>query len=60
MKKDIAGFVAKYPNYQQVKVENQRPSGAFKEFSIPSCKWEVVNIDFMIGLPHMRRQHDSI
>lgn len=27
MKKDIAKFVAKCPNCQQVKVNNQKPSG---------------------------------
>ncbi|KAH0661218.1 hypothetical protein KY284_026149 [Solanum tuberosum] len=41
MKTDIADFVAKCPNCQQV-------------------KWEVINMDFITGLPRTRRQHDSI
>ncbi|KAH0706397.1 hypothetical protein KY285_010896 [Solanum tuberosum] len=41
MKRDIADFVAKCPNCQQV-------------------KWEVINMDFITGLPRTRRQHDSI
>ncbi|KAH0694838.1 hypothetical protein KY285_021935 [Solanum tuberosum] len=39
MKKDIADFVAKFPNCQH---------------------WEVINMDFITGLPRTRRQHDSI
>ncbi|KAH0667849.1 hypothetical protein KY285_029055 [Solanum tuberosum] len=38
--RDIANFVAKCPNCQQVK--------------------EVINMDFITGLPHTCRQHDSI
>ncbi|WMV37890.1 hypothetical protein MTR67_031275 [Solanum verrucosum] len=60
MKKDITGFVAKCPNCQQVKVEHQRPGGLSQYIDIPTWKWEDVNIDFVVGLPHTRRQHDSI
>ena len=31
-----------------------------QEIDIPTWKWNVVNIDFIIGLPRTRRQHDSI
>ena len=31
-----------------------------QEFSIPTWKWEEINIDFMNGLPSSRRHHDSI
>ena len=31
-----------------------------QEFSIPTWKWEEINIDFVIGLPPSRRHHDSI
>ena len=27
---------------------------------IPTCKWDVINMDFITGLPRTRRQHDSI
>ncbi|PHT65782.1 Photosystem I chlorophyll a apoprotein A1 [Capsicum annuum] len=43
-----------------VKIEHQKPSGSMQEFSIPTWKWEVVNIDFMMGLPQTRHQHDSV
>ena len=60
MKKDIASFVAKCRNCQQVKVEHQRPGGSLQDIPIPTWKWEEVNMDFVVGLPRTRRQHDSI
>ena len=60
MKRDIADFVAKCPYCQQVKVEHQKPGGMTQEIDIPTWKWEVINMDFITGLPRTRRQHDSI
>ncbi|KAF3658656.1 hypothetical protein FXO37_14318 [Capsicum annuum] len=60
MKRDIAEFVAKCSTYQQVKIKHQKISGSMQEFSILAWKWEEVNMDFVIGLPHTRRQHDLI
>ncbi|KAH0719580.1 hypothetical protein KY285_015611 [Solanum tuberosum] len=60
MKRDIADFVAKCPNCQQVKVEHQKPGSMTQEIDIPTWKWEVINMDFITGLPRTRRQHDSI
>ncbi|KAH0637697.1 hypothetical protein KY289_037612 [Solanum tuberosum] len=60
MKKGIAEFVAKCPNCQQVKVEHQRPGGLTQNIKILEWKWEVINMDFITGLPRSRRQHDSI
>ncbi|KAF3640589.1 hypothetical protein FXO37_23390 [Capsicum annuum] len=45
---------------EQVKVEQQSPNRITQEFSIPTWKWEEMNMDFLIGLPHLRHQHDSI
>ncbi|WMV54949.1 hypothetical protein MTR67_048334 [Solanum verrucosum] len=60
MKRDIADFVAKCPNCQQVKVEHQKPGGMTQEIDIPTWKWEVIKMDFITGLPRTRRHHDSI
>ena len=60
MKRDIADFVSKCPNCQQVKVEHQRPCGLAQNFEIPEWKWEMINMDFITGLPRSRKQHDSI
>ena len=60
MKRDIADFVSKCPNCQQVKVEHQNPRGMNQKIDIPTWKWDVINMDFITGLPRTRRQHDSI
>ncbi|KAH0725795.1 hypothetical protein KY284_001660 [Solanum tuberosum] len=54
MKKDIADFVAKCPNYQKVKVEHQKPGGMTQEINIPTWKWEVINVDFITDGPAER------
>ena len=36
LKRDIAEFVSKCPNYQQVKVEHLKPSGLIKEMGVPT------------------------
>ncbi|WMV38193.1 hypothetical protein MTR67_031578 [Solanum verrucosum] len=60
MKKDIKGYVAKCPNCQQVKAEHLRPGGLSQDIEIPTWKWEDVIMDFIVGSPRTRRQHDSI
>ena len=60
MKRDIEEFVSKCPNCQQVKVEHQKPGCIIQKISIPTWKWDVINMDFITGLPRTRRQHDSI
>ena len=60
MKRDIAEFVAKCSNCQQVKIEHQKPGGLAQEIEIPTWKWEVINMDFVVGLPKSKRHFDSI
>ena len=48
MKRDIADFVSKCPNCQQVKVEHQKLRGMTQEIDILTWKWDVINIDFII------------
>ena len=38
LKKDIAEFVAKLPNCQQVKAEHQGPGGQTQDIDIPTWK----------------------
>ncbi|WMV32575.1 hypothetical protein MTR67_025960 [Solanum verrucosum] len=60
MKKGIAEFVAKCLNCQKVKVEYQRPGGMAQNIELLEWKWEMINMDFIIGLLRSCRQHDSI
>ncbi|XP_049344686.1 uncharacterized protein LOC125809059 [Solanum verrucosum] len=60
MMKYIAEFVVKCPNYQQVKVEHQRPGGLSQDIAITTWKWEDLNMNFIVGLLRTQRQYDSI
>ena len=51
MKRDIVDFVAKCPNFQQVKVEHQKPWSMTQEIDIPTWKGEVINMYFITRLP---------
>ena len=60
MKKDIADFVAKCPNCQQVKAEHQKPGGLLQEIQVPTWKWGDINVDCVVGLPRTKKHYYSI
>ncbi|KAL8133741.1 hypothetical protein AgCh_008979 [Apium graveolens] len=60
MKKDIANWVSKCYVCQTVKAEHQRPSGLLQPLEIPQWKWEDIAIDFVVGFPKTRVNHDAI
>nr|XP_009759955.1 PREDICTED: uncharacterized protein LOC104212410 [Nicotiana sylvestris] len=45
---------------RQVKAEHQRPGGLTQLMEIPMWKWEMINMNFMVGLPRTQRKFDSI
>lgn len=59
MNKNVADFMARCPNCQQVKAEHQRPSGLAQNIEIPMWKWEMINMDFVVVLPRTPRKFDS-
>ena len=60
MKRDIAKYVAEYQTCQQIKIEHQRPSGLLKPLLIPKWKWEHITMDFVLGLPRIQKEYNSI
>jgi hypothetical protein len=60
MKADIVNFVAICLECQQVKDEPRHPTGLLQPHAIPESKWEVISMDFIVGLPLMARRHDLI
>ncbi|WMV30780.1 hypothetical protein MTR67_024165, partial [Solanum verrucosum] len=60
MKMDITEFMAKCQNCQQVKYEHQRPAGLLHRMPIPKWKWEIIVMDFVVGLPKTLGKFDSI
>ena len=50
MKTDIAEYIAKCFECQQVKTKHQHPVGLLQPLPIPSWKWEIISLDFVTGL----------
>ena len=48
MKKDIADYVAKCPNCQQVKAEHLKPGGLTQIIEVLNWKWEDINMDSLL------------
>ena len=60
MKEDIVNYVARCLECQQVKDEHRHPARLLQPHAIPKLKWEVISMDFIVGLPLTARRHDSI
>nr|XP_016480370.1 PREDICTED: uncharacterized protein LOC107801538 [Nicotiana tabacum] len=59
-KRDVANFVAKCLNCQQVKVKHQRLGGLLQSIEIPIWKWEMINMYFVVVWSRTLRKFDSI
>jgi hypothetical protein len=60
MKKEVVDFIAKCLECQRLRDDNRNPDGLLHPLPIPEWKWEVVTMDFIIGLPRTSEQHDAI
>jgi hypothetical protein len=60
MKVDIVNYMVKCLECQQVKDEHRHLVGLLQPHVIPESKWEVISMDFIVGLSLMARRHDSI
>ena len=60
MKKEIAQWISKCYTCQRVKAEHQKPSGLIQPLEIPEWKWEHIAMDFIVGLPRTKSNHDAI
>ena len=60
LKKDIAEYLAKCIECQQVKVEHRHLAGSLQPLPIPEWKWETISMDFITWLPKSTKQNDAI
>jgi hypothetical protein len=60
MKREIVDFFAKCLECQRVKDEHRHPVGLLQPLPFPEWKWEVVTLDFIMGLSRMSKKHDAI
>jgi hypothetical protein len=60
MKREIAQYVSECDTSQRIKASHLKLAGALQPLSVPSWKWDDINMDFIVGLPNTSRHHDSI
>jgi hypothetical protein len=60
MKKEIAAYVARCDNCCRVKAIHMKSTGLLQPLSISGWKWEEISMDFISGIPHSEKGHDSI
>ena len=60
LNKDIANYLSKCLECQQVKAEHRHPIGFLQPLSIPKWKWETISMEFITRLPKSTRKNDSM
>ena len=60
MKNEVAEFLARCIECQQVNVEHQDLAGMLQPLPIQNWKWEVISLDFVFDLPKNQKHNDSI
>lgn len=60
MKKEVAEFMTRCLDCQQVKVECKHPSGLLQPIVIPEWKWKVISMYFITSLQRAMKKHDFI
>jgi hypothetical protein len=60
MKIDIARYVVRCDTCRRVKAIHMKTAGPLQSLPIPTWKWEVISMDFIVGLPMTTKGFDSI
>ena len=59
MRRDVERFVARCYTCQKAKSQLY-PYGQYMPFPVPSVPWEDIFMDFVLGLPRIKKGRDSI
>jgi transposase InsO family protein len=60
MKRDVVHFVTKFLECQQVKAEHHHPTCLLQPHDVLMFKWEVISMDFVVGLLLTSHRHNAI
>jgi hypothetical protein len=58
--KNVVHFIAKCLECQQVKANHHHPKGLLQPHDVPMSKWEVISMDFVVGLLLTSHRHNAI
>lgn len=59
LKRDVAKLVSQCRTCQLAKHKKQN-TGLYTPLPVPTCPWQDVSMDFVLGLPRTTKKHDSI
>ena len=60
MKCNVVDFIAKFLECEQVKAHHHHPACLLQPHDVPMSKWEVISMDFVVGLPLTSHRHNAI
>jgi hypothetical protein len=60
MKRDVVHFVTKCLECKQVKADHHHPTVLLQPHEVPMSKWEVISMDFFVGLLLTSHRHNAI
>ena len=60
MKNEVAEYIARCIECQQVKDEQRHPTGLLQPLPIPYWKWEIISLDFRTGFPKNQYENDYV
>jgi hypothetical protein len=60
MRKDVQQYVRECQSCQEAKASNQAPGGLLQPLPVPDAPWDVVHVDFVMGLPKSREGFDAV
>ena len=60
MKNEVAEYIARCIEFQQVKAEHQHLEGILQPLLIPDWKWKIISLNFITWLPKNENQNDYV
>ena len=60
MYRDVVEYVKSCDSCQKVKTTNTSPAGLLNPLEIPTQRWQIVSMDFIVALPATASGYDAI